>query len=905
MAGPVIVENTSNSSKFAAKMLLPAVELSIMNLLVISRNSDQCLIGEKATQQSKPHLHVPLELECTPVLSELLFTHMLSPQFHAAFRSYLAAATFSSPRRALHPAIVKAVQDVICSHFHQSTYVDSSVLDSPTGHLAAFVGAADDVVYSLACQHLEKAISQNSDASIEVLMQSVQTAVAAVFELFQEDSESGIASSPAPAHTSTSDASSFPEELFQSLEGLGLPRVACHLALRNTDGDLHRAAEWLVSNIASLDELVEADQLKQSETSHAISQHASLPSLPAPKPLPRAVAAVSAACASRVLARLTAEFKIFARSLPWGSPTCDQFFTMLGQSILTDSAQSAFIAGLKLAGDSAGSSDLEQAKAAEGAGVVYQIVPALLHSFIDVTRQIKCHPTYGVFSSESLSSKTSRAPLPKPKSKVHKPSDIERSITEMGFPASKVQLAMRRNPGFTDIANQQHLNGLMEAIFSLDDDDVELRALEEEQMAAAISSTAAAAAASEAEAPAVLLPASDPMMMKFFGLSAALRYSLMCQGLWEAAGRGDLGMVHAVVASAASFPSTMSSSPPPLNSAQPDTCQVLDSLHLLLGYRELVSSLCKSIIPTTQSKTFESEHPYAHNLDDEFSISFPGATSIEIVFDPKCRTESSCDYLRFWQGSAQVGQDKYHGGSSGWPRLIVQGDSLRATFHSDGSQNDWGYRFTATALCPPIPHWADFSKTAAVVQPLLDACIAQVFTRENVFCVPLSLLALFEGHHDLLFPSHQPASAVLSQELHPTDNSSSFRLDGSVNGDDDDDDDDDDADDDDDDDDDDDAGDADNGDDEDGYGGEDDVDVQDADQVEVDGHDYAGAEDELVSAALVSDGSGLLEPIKMTRHVENGSELASEALSADAVDSQQKDGAVPSSSIFVQVIEVC
>jgi hypothetical protein len=240
-----------------------------------------------------------------------------------------------------------------------------------------------------------------------------------------------------------------------------------------------------------------------------------------------------------------------------------------------------------------------------------------------------------------VSQPSAKLPLAKPKPKPAQQSELERRIIEMGFPVLKVQLAMRRNPSLTDADNERHLSGLMEAALSLDGDDVELRALEEEQMAAAIQNTASAA--SEAAAGDTLTEpvpsAADPIMMKFFGLSAALRYCLSSQGLWDKAGRGDVGMVHAVLASVSSLLRS--------DDVKEDGGNVLESLHLLLNYRELIASTRKLIVPSTQTQTFESEHPYSHNLDVSFNVSFPGASSIGIVFDHKCRTESSHDYLRF------------------------------------------------------------------------------------------------------------------------------------------------------------------------------------------------------------------------------------------------------------------
>ncbi len=57
-----------------------------------------------------------------------------------------------------------------------------------------------------------------------------------------------------------------------------------------------------------------------------------------------------------------------------------------------------------------------------------------------------------------------------------------------------------------------------------------------------------------------------------------------------------------------------------------------------------------------------------------------------------------------------VGEQKYHGRSGGvwagvgkYPALVVKGSSVEARFHSDGSNNDWGYLFTGSPWMPNFP----------------------------------------------------------------------------------------------------------------------------------------------------------------------------------------------------------
>ncbi len=133
-----------------------------------------------------------------------------------------------------------------------------------------------------------------------------------------------------------------------------------------------------------------------------------------------------------------------------------------------------------------------------------------------------------------------------------------------------------------------------------------------------------------------------------------------------------------------------------------------------------------------QPKIFESTHPYADNrmspppslslhieiifelvvsltffaVDTVIPITFLDAVELRIVFDKRCRTEAGCDYIQFFQGGVMIGP-KCHGRSSSssnvWPGvgavppLIVKGSFVEARFHSDGSNNDWGYYFTGSS----------------------------------------------------------------------------------------------------------------------------------------------------------------------------------------------------------------
>ncbi|RYH29970.1 hypothetical protein EON65_06690 [archaeon] len=122
---------------------------------------------------------------------------------------------------------------------------------------------------------------------------------------------------------------------------------------------------------------------------------------------------------------------------------------------------------------------------------------------------------------------------------------------------------------------------------------------------------------------------------------------------------------------------------------------------------------------------FESEHPYADNLDTNEVIEIPGAKSLTIEFDENTMTESNCDYVQFFKDKSKSNSygTKYSGrngdenfpGYGGRPALVIPASSCVMYFHSDASNNDWGYKFKVSATVstmteppnmPPLAHYS-------------------------------------------------------------------------------------------------------------------------------------------------------------------------------------------------------
>jgi hypothetical protein len=113
----------------------------------------------------------------------------------------------------------------------------------------------------------------------------------------------------------------------------------------------------------------------------------------------------------------------------------------------------------------------------------------------------------------------------------------------------------------------------------------------------------------------------------------------------------------------------------------------------------------------TNSQVIETKsHPYAENEDYTGEISFPGAVNLQITWDPNCSSENNYDHLFLWKDSSKNDTSMIRGqGDSGkwtgtlrecWPNTVVKGNSIFWKWHSDGSNNDWGFRMTVTAVMP-------------------------------------------------------------------------------------------------------------------------------------------------------------------------------------------------------------
>ncbi|XP_041864265.1 zinc finger ZZ-type and EF-hand domain-containing protein 1 [Melanotaenia boesemani] len=99
----------------------------------------------------------------------------------------------------------------------------------------------------------------------------------------------------------------------------------------------------------------------------------------------------------------------------------------------------------------------------------------------------------------------------------------------------------------------------------------------------------------------------------------------------------------------------------------------------------------------------ESPHNYENSHHETTIFACPGASSFEVEFDERCETEKRYDYLEFTDSRGGKVRYDMKVGTEKWPKKVTfdAGPQLQFLFHSDSSNNEWGYKFTVTALGLP------------------------------------------------------------------------------------------------------------------------------------------------------------------------------------------------------------
>ncbi|MDD6604287.1 MAG: leucine-rich repeat protein, partial [Eubacteriales bacterium] len=89
----------------------------------------------------------------------------------------------------------------------------------------------------------------------------------------------------------------------------------------------------------------------------------------------------------------------------------------------------------------------------------------------------------------------------------------------------------------------------------------------------------------------------------------------------------------------------------------------------------------------------ESEHDYQSSTNEYYELSYPGVDTISITFDDQFKTETKYDYLMAYD---REGNEiaKYTGTAPADQTYTLNGDYIKLNFHSDGSNEYYGFKIT-------------------------------------------------------------------------------------------------------------------------------------------------------------------------------------------------------------------
>uniref|UniRef100_A0A672LP28 Zinc finger ZZ-type and EF-hand domain containing 1 n=1 Tax=Sinocyclocheilus grahami TaxID=75366 RepID=A0A672LP28_SINGR len=149
----------------------------------------------------------------------------------------------------------------------------------------------------------------------------------------------------------------------------------------------------------------------------------------------------------------------------------------------------------------------------------------------------------------------------------------------------------------------------------------------------------------------------------------------------------------------------------------------------------------------------ESPHNYENSRHETTVFVCPGATSFEVEFDEHCETEKRYDYLEFTD--ARGGKVRYDMkvDTEKWPKKVTfkAGPQLQFLFHSDSSNNEWGYKFTVTAYGLPDVTVSWTSDLQLLVSRLMGRLASRTMALKSPYGLPAGLM-----NHVLSCPLWKP-----------------------------------------------------------------------------------------------------------------------------------------------------
>ena len=154
------------------------------------------------------------------------------------------------------------------------------------------------------------------------------------------------------------------------------------------------------------------------------------------------------------------------------------------------------------------------------------------------------------------------------------------------------------------------------------------------------------------------------------------------------------------------------------------------------GYTRRECTRCDVLKNIKWDAEYASSHPYSNNAADEYTFRYPGAESIELVFNADTQFERSYDFLYIYDGSGNL-VGKYSDNELSSRKVVINGDAFKLKLTSDGSVTRYGFEIERITVNVPASMDAEYTILPAlghdwdegIITP--PTCTEQGYTKHN------------------------------------------------------------------------------------------------------------------------------------------------------------------------------
>ena len=154
------------------------------------------------------------------------------------------------------------------------------------------------------------------------------------------------------------------------------------------------------------------------------------------------------------------------------------------------------------------------------------------------------------------------------------------------------------------------------------------------------------------------------------------------------------------------------------------------------GYTRRECTRCDVLKNIKWDAKYASSHPYSDNAEDEYTFSYPGAESIELVFNADTQFERYYDSLYIYDGSGNL-VGKYSDNELSSRKVVINGDAFKLKITSDGSVTRYGFEIESITVNVPASMDAEYTILPALGHDwdegtvTLPTCTEQGYTKHN------------------------------------------------------------------------------------------------------------------------------------------------------------------------------